>query len=51
VGKGRRKDKCNYPRPQVEEEDDVHHGVHQKGAGHEETAGKTHHCANIEERA
>jgi hypothetical protein len=51
VGQGRRKDKRNYPRPQAEAEDNVHHRVRQRGAGHEETAGRTHHCANTEKGA
>jgi hypothetical protein len=51
VGQGRRKDKRNYPRPQVEAEDNGHHEAHQRGAGYEETVGRTHHCANTEEGA
>jgi hypothetical protein len=49
VGQGGRKDKHSYPRPQAEAEDNVHHGAHQRDAGHEETAGRTHHCADREE--
>jgi hypothetical protein len=49
VGQGIRKDKHNYPGPQAEAEDNVHHGVHQRCAGHEEIVGITHHCANTEE--
>jgi hypothetical protein len=46
VGQGRRKDKHDYPGPQAEAEDNVHHMEHVKGAaGYEETAGRTHHCA------
>jgi hypothetical protein len=48
VGQGRRNDKCNYPGCQEEEEDDVHHIAHQRGAGHEEVVDITYHCENIE---
>jgi hypothetical protein len=48
VGPGRRKDKCNYPGPQAEAEDNVDHGACQRGARHEETAGRTHNCADTE---
>jgi hypothetical protein len=51
VGKERRKDKCNYPGPQAEAEDNVHHEVRQRGAQYEETANKTHHCTNTEKGA
>jgi hypothetical protein len=51
VGLERRKDKCNYPRPKEEEEDNVNHGACQRGARHEETAGRTHNRADIEKGA
>jgi hypothetical protein len=51
VGQGRRKDNRNYSGPQVEAEDNLHHGVCQRGAGHEETTGRTHHCENVEKGA
>jgi hypothetical protein len=48
VGQGRIKDQCSYPRPQAEEKDNVHHEVHQRGAGYEETTSRTHHCVDVE---
>jgi hypothetical protein len=51
VGQGRRKDKRNYPGPQAEAEDNVHHGARQRGARYEETTGRTHHCTNAEKGA
>jgi hypothetical protein len=51
VGQGRRKDKNNYTRPQVEEKDNGHHGAHQRGVGYDETIGRAHHCANMEKGA
>jgi hypothetical protein len=51
VGLGRRKDKHSYPRPKAEEEDNVNHGAHQRGARHEETIGRTHHCADAKKGA
>jgi hypothetical protein len=51
MGQGRRKDKRIYPIPQLEAEENVHHGVHQSGTGYEETTGRTHHCANAEKGA
>jgi hypothetical protein len=48
VGPGRRKDKHNYPRPKAEAKDNVNHGARQRGARHEETVGRTHHCADTE---
>jgi hypothetical protein len=46
VGLGRRKDKHNYPRPQVEEEENANQGAHQRSAGYEETIGITHSCTD-----
>ena len=51
VGQGRSNDNPSYPRPQAEVEDNVHHGVYQRGTGHEEIVGRTHHCTNTEEGA
>jgi hypothetical protein len=48
VGQGRIKDKCSYLIPQVEANYNVHHEARQRGTGHEETADRTHHYANIE---
>jgi hypothetical protein len=36
VGPGRRKDKCNYPGPQAEAEDNVDHRACQRSTGYEE---------------
>jgi hypothetical protein len=51
VGQGRIKGKHNYPGPQVEAEDNVHHGLRQRGIGYEETEGRNHHYENIEKGA
>jgi hypothetical protein len=48
VGEERINDKRSYSRPQVEAEDNVHHGPCQRGVGYEETTRRTHHCANVE---
>jgi hypothetical protein len=48
VGQGRIKDQNDDPRPQTEAEDNVNHRMCQRGAGHEEIAGRSHHCANTE---
>jgi hypothetical protein len=50
VGQGRIKDQSRDPRPQVEEEENGYHKAYQRGVGHEETTGRTHHCANPETR-
>jgi hypothetical protein len=51
VGKGKRKDKHNYPRPQAEAEGNAYHRSCQRGAGAEEIAGATNHRANTEKGA
>jgi hypothetical protein len=51
VGLGRRKDNHSYPRPQAEAEDNANHRSRQRSVGYEETACRTHSCADIEKGA
>jgi hypothetical protein len=50
VGQGRGKDQRNDPRAQEEAEDNANHRKHQRNAGNEEIAGRSHHCVDIETR-
>jgi hypothetical protein len=50
MGPERRKDKCSYPIPQAEVEDNVDHGARQRGTRHEEDARRTYNYADAEKR-
>jgi uncharacterized protein YfaP (DUF2135 family) len=50
VGQRRINDQCNYPRPQVEVENNVHQRARQRGAIYKETTSRNHHYTNVEKR-